>query len=75
MLLKLIDDNGFLLNAILWVFLLIFVLILCITFIKLVQLCFTCHQLLSGAVYRPVYRAYAMYKDFMRIDPVPVLDV
>lgn len=75
MLLKLVDDSGLVINAILWVFLLIFVLILCITFIKLVQLCFTCHQLLSGAVYQPVHRAYVMYKDFMRIDPAPVFDV
>nr|WCC62294.1 envelope protein [Bat Coronavirus PaGX17]WCC62300.1 envelope protein [Bat Coronavirus PaGX19] len=75
MFLKLINDEGLVINAILWVFLLIFILLLCITFIKLVQLCLVCHQLMTGAIYRPVYKAYVCYKDYMRIDPAPVLDV
>ncbi|QCX35162.1 envelope protein [Tylonycteris bat coronavirus HKU33] len=75
MFLRLVKDDGFVVNAILWVFLLIFILLLCITFIKLVQMCMVCHHLMSGAVYRPVYRVYELYKDFMRIDPAPILDV
>ncbi|AIA62267.1 small envelope protein [BtNv-AlphaCoV/SC2013] len=75
MLFTLINDNGFVLNAILWVFLLIFIILLCIAFIKLVQVCFACHQLMTSAVYKPVHNAYAIYRDFMRIDPHPVLDV
>ncbi|QGX41959.1 envelope [Alphacoronavirus sp.] len=71
----LVDQDSFLINAILLVFLLIFVLLLCITFIKLVQLCLICHHMMSGAVYQPIYKVYRVYKDFMRIEPMPTIDV
>nr|QGX41971.1 envelope [Alphacoronavirus sp.] len=72
---RLVSQDSFLINAFLWVFLLIFVLLLCITFIKLVQMCLICHHMMTGAIYKPVYRVYQVYKDFMRIEPMPTLDV
>ncbi|APD51477.1 E protein [NL63-related bat coronavirus] len=68
---RLIDDNGLILNAILWLFVMIFFLVLSITFIKLVQLCFTCHYFFSRTLYQPVYKVYLAYQDYMRIAPVP----
>nr|QBP43272.1 E protein [Bat coronavirus]QBP43283.1 E protein [Bat coronavirus]WCC61838.1 envelope protein [Bat Coronavirus RsYN20]WCC61862.1 envelope protein [Bat Coronavirus RsYN20] len=73
--LTLVDDHGMVLSAVLWLLVLLFVLLICITIIKLIQLCFTCHKLMSNTVYVPVHNAYKMYKDYMQIAPCPVLDV
>nr|URD31337.1 envelope protein [Megaderma bat coronavirus] len=73
--LTLINDNGMLLSAILWLFVLFFVLLITITFIKLIQLCFACHRLMSNTVYVPVYGVYKAYKNYMQITPCPVVDV
>nr|WCZ55948.1 MAG: E [Rhinolophus bat coronavirus HKU32] [Rhinolophus bat coronavirus HKU32] len=73
--LTLVNDNGMLLNAILWLFLLLFVLLVATTIIKLVQLCFTCHQLMSRTIYVPVHNAYKIYKDYMQIAPCPIIEV
>lgn len=75
MLFRLIDDNGLVVNVILWLFVLLFVLVICITFIQLVQLCFTCHRFLNGTVYTPVYKAYRMYQSYMQIKPLPIVEV
>ncbi|APD51485.1 E protein [NL63-related bat coronavirus] len=74
---QLIDDHGLLANAIVWLLLLCFFLLISITLIKLIQLCFTCHLFFSRTLYQPVYKVYMMYQDFMRIQPIPaeVIDV
>nr|QWN56361.1 envelope protein [Alphacoronavirus sp.]QWN56370.1 envelope protein [Alphacoronavirus sp.]QWN56379.1 envelope protein [Alphacoronavirus sp.]QWN56388.1 envelope protein [Alphacoronavirus sp.] len=73
--LTLVNDNGMLISAILWLFVLLFVLLITITVIKLIQLCFTCHKLMSNTIYVPVHNAYKMYKNYMQIAPPPVFDV
>nr|WCC61844.1 envelope protein [Bat Coronavirus RsYN16]WCC61856.1 envelope protein [Bat Coronavirus RsYN16] len=73
--LTLVDDHGMVLSALLWLLVLLFVLLISITLIKLVQLCFTCHRLMSHTIYVPVHNAYQMYKNYMQIAPCPVLDV
>nr|QHQ97041.1 envelope protein [Porcine epidemic diarrhea virus] len=71
--LQLVNDNGLAVNVILW----LFVLFLSITFVQLVNLCFTCHRLCNSAVYTPIGRLYRVYKSYMRIDPLPstVIDI
>nr|ALB08473.1 envelope protein [Porcine epidemic diarrhea virus] len=71
--LQLVNDNGLVVNVILWLFVLFFLL----TFVQLVNLCFTCHRLCNSAVYTPIGRLYRVYKSYMRIDPLPstVIDV
>lgn len=73
--LTLVNDHGMVLSTILWLFVILFLLLISITLIKLIQLCFTCHQLMSRTVYVPAYNAYRVYKDFMRIQPLPVIEV
>nr|WCC61935.1 envelope protein [Bat Coronavirus RaYN16] len=73
--LTLVNDNGMIVNALLWLIVLLFVLLIAITVIKLIQLCFICHKLMSNTVYVPVHNAYKMYKEFMQIPPPPVFDV
>ncbi|AGT21335.1 envelope small membrane protein [Bat coronavirus CDPHE15/USA/2006] len=73
--LQLVDDHGLLVNGILWLILLFFVLIVSITFIQLINLCFTCHRFCSRAVYTPVGRMYGVYKSYMQIEPLPIIDV
>ncbi|URD31218.1 envelope protein [Myotis bat coronavirus] len=75
--LQLVNDNGLVVNVILWLFVLFFLLIISITFVQLVNLCFTCHRLCNSAVYTPIGRMYRVYKSYMRIDPIPgtVIDV
>ncbi|QHA24712.1 envelope protein [Hipposideros pomona bat coronavirus HKU10-related] len=75
MMFTLVNDNGMIVSAILWLIVLLFVLLIAVTVIKLIQLCFTCHKLMSNTIYVPVYSAYVMYKNFMQIDPCPVIDV
>ncbi|UZK98255.1 MAG: envelope protein [Tadarida brasiliensis bat alphacoronavirus 2] len=75
MLLRLVNDNGLVVNVILWLFVIFFLLIICVTAIQVIQLCFTCHQLCNRTVYAPVRSAYRVYQDFMRIEPLPVIDV
>ncbi|AIA62248.1 small envelope protein [BtMr-AlphaCoV/SAX2011] len=71
MLLKLIEDNGVIVNGIIWLLILIFVLLICITILKLIQLCIACHQFANRTVYSPIYSAYQWYKDYMQIAPLP----
>nr|WPA70772.1 MAG: envelope protein [Pekapeka alphacoronavirus 1]WPA70780.1 MAG: envelope protein [Pekapeka alphacoronavirus 2]WPA70787.1 MAG: envelope protein [Pekapeka alphacoronavirus 1] len=75
--LQLVNDNGVVVNVLLWLFVLFFILIISITFVQLINLCFTCHRFCSSAVYRPVGRAYRVYKSFMQIQPIPldIIDV
>nr|WCZ56010.1 MAG: E [Myotis bat alphacoronavirus] [Myotis bat alphacoronavirus] len=75
--LQLVNDNGLVVNVLLWLFVVFFLLIISITLVQLIQLCFTCHRLCSNVVYRPIGRAYGVYKSFMRIEPLPsdILDV
>ncbi|ACA52159.1 envelope protein [Bat coronavirus 1B] len=73
--LTLVDDHGLVINAILWLLFCISVIIICCALIQLVQLCFICHRLCSNTVYRPVYKAYKIYQDYMQIEPLPVLNV
>ncbi|QGX41953.1 envelope [alphacoronavirus sp. WA3607] len=75
MLLRLVNDNGIVINVILWLFVLLFVLIICITFIQLIQLCISCHRFVSSTVYIPAYKAYKLYQNYMQITPLPVIDV
>nr|AJD09478.1 envelope protein [Porcine epidemic diarrhea virus] len=70
--LQLVNDNGLVVNVILWLFVLFFLLIISITFVQLVNLCFTCHRLCNSAVYTPIGRLYRVYKSYMRIDPLPI---
>nr|AYR18463.1 envelope protein [Alphacoronavirus sp.]AYR18533.1 envelope protein [Alphacoronavirus sp.] len=69
--LQLVNDNGIVVNAILWLFVLFFVLIISITFVQLVNLCFTCHRLCNNVVYKPVGKVYGVYKSYMQIRPLP----
>nr|WCC62354.1 envelope protein [Bat Coronavirus MrGD17]WCC62396.1 envelope protein [Bat Coronavirus MrGD19]WCC62360.1 envelope protein [Bat Coronavirus MrGD17]WCC62378.1 envelope protein [Bat Coronavirus MrGD17]WCC62384.1 envelope protein [Bat Coronavirus MrGD17] len=69
--LQLVNDNGLVVNVLLWLFVVFFLLIICTTCVQLVQLCFTCHRLCSHVVYQPVGRIYGVYKSFMRIQPLP----
>lgn len=71
----LVDDQGLVVNAILWLAIVLVFLLLCSTLLKLLKLCFTCHQLCNNTVYRPIYLVYTKYKDYMRIDPLPVFEV
>nr|UNA01402.1 envelope protein [Civet coronavirus HKU8] len=73
--LTLIDDHGLVVNILLWLIVCICVIIICGSIIQFVQLLFSCHRLCSNTVYRPVYFAYRAYQDYMRIDPLPVIDV
>nr|ANA96050.1 envelope protein [Bat coronavirus] len=69
--LQLVNDNGLVVNVILWLFVLFFLLIISITFVQLINLCFACHRLCNNVVYRPVGRVYGVYKSYMRIAPLP----
>lgn len=71
----LVDDQGLLVNAILWLAIVLVFLLLCSTLLKVIQLCFTCHQLCSNTVYKPIYFVYTKYKDYMRIEPLPIVEV
>nr|WRO64812.1 envelope protein [Human coronavirus NL63] len=71
MFLRLIDDNGIVPNSILWLLVMIFFFVLAMTFIKLIQLCFTCHYFFSRTLYQPVYKIFLAYQDYMQIAPVP----
>ncbi|UZK98262.1 MAG: envelope protein [Tadarida brasiliensis bat alphacoronavirus 1] len=75
MLFKIVDDNGFAVNAILWLLILLFILLISIVLLKLIQLCFACHQFASRTVYDPIKRVYNVYQTFMQIDPCPIIDV
>ncbi|UED13289.1 envelope protein [Alphacoronavirus HCQD-2020] len=75
MLFKIVDDNGFAINAILWLLILLFILLISVTLLKLIQLCFACHQFASRTVYVPIRRVYNAYQTFMQIDPCPIVDV
>nr|UYF12120.1 envelope protein [Porcine epidemic diarrhea virus] len=69
--LQLVNDNGLVVNVILWLYVLFFLLIIRITFVQLVNLCFTSHRLCNSAVYTPIGRLYGVYKSYMQIDPLP----
>ncbi|UBB42449.1 envelope protein [Jingmen Miniopterus schreibersii alphacoronavirus 1] len=71
MLFKVVEDNGLIVNAIIWLLILIFVLLICVTILKVIQLCIACHQFANRTVYAPAYGIYKMYKDYMRIAPLP----
>nr|UYF12127.1 envelope protein [Porcine epidemic diarrhea virus] len=75
--LQLVNDNGLVVNVILWLYVLFFLLIIRITFVQLVNLCFTCHRLCNSAVDTPIGRLYGVYKSYMQINPLPstVIDV
>nr|ADX59460.1 envelope protein [Chaerephon bat coronavirus/Kenya/KY41/2006] len=68
---QLVDDNGLIINALLWLFVLSFLLLLSVTLIQFIQLCFTCHRFCSRTIYQPVGKVYLAYKSFMQIDPLP----
>nr|WCC62492.1 envelope protein [Bat Coronavirus SkHI19] len=69
--LQLVNDNGVVVNAILWLFVLFFVLVISITIVQLINICFTCHRLCNSVVYRPVGKFYRVYKSYMQIQPLP----
>nr|WCC61868.1 envelope protein [Bat Coronavirus RfYN20] len=71
----LVNDHGRDSSTILWLFVILFLLLISITLIKLIQLCFTCHQLMSRTVYVPAYNAYRVCLFFMQIQPLPVIEV
>lgn len=71
MVLKVVEDNGLIVNAIIWLLILVFVLLICITILKVIQLCFACHQFADRTLYTPAYGIYKMYKNYMRITPLP----
>ncbi|QHA24705.1 envelope protein [Rhinolophus affinis bat coronavirus HKU2-related] len=75
MFLKIVDDNGFFINGVLWLLVLILVLLVAITVIKLIQLCFSCHRLMSSTLYVPMYNAYMVYKSYMEVEPCPIIKV
>nr|WCC62861.1 envelope protein [Bat Coronavirus MrJX20] len=75
--LQLVNDNGLVVNVLLWLFVVFFLLIISITFAQLIQLCFTCHRLCNNVVYKPIGQVYGVYKSYMHIEPLPndILDV
>ncbi|ABQ57210.1 small membrane protein [Swine acute diarrhea syndrome related coronavirus] len=75
MFLKIVEDDGLFINTVLWLLVLILVLLVAITVIKLIQLCFSCHRLMSNTIYIPVYNAYLVYKSYMEVEPCPIINV
>nr|ADX59490.1 envelope protein [Miniopterus bat coronavirus/Kenya/KY33/2006] len=73
--LTLIDDHGLVLNVILWLIVCFCIIIICCSIIQLIQMCYACHRLCNSTIYTPARKAYKTYQDFMRIDPLPVVDV
>nr|QWN56275.1 envelope protein [Alphacoronavirus sp.] len=73
--LQLIDDHGFVLNLVIWLMICCAVIVICNAVIQTVQLIFTCHRFCSSTVYTPVIAVYRVYQNYMRIDPLPVIDV
>nr|QTE76074.1 envelope protein [Bat coronavirus] len=72
--LRLVDDP-FILNALLWAVILMFVLLILCVLRKMCQVAIICHGVCNETVYQPVVRVYRLYKEYMRIEPLPVFEV
>ncbi|ASR18940.1 envelope protein [Ferret enteric coronavirus] len=70
-LLTVIDDNGVVVNSIVWLLLIIVSILCSIALLNVIKLCQTCCRLTNVVVIMPARQAYNAYKDFMNVPQAP----